>query len=81
MSMKREAENSKQACIELWHFIGACEWEKARALLTDDFEADWPQSNERIVGADNFIEVNRARLAMTSKMSPKFCANLWLLLS
>lgn len=59
MSTKREAENSKQACIELWHFIGACEWEKARALLTDDFEADWPQSNERIVGADNFIEVNR----------------------
>jgi len=59
MSMKREAETAKSNCCELWYYIGAKEWAKARALLTDDFEAYWPQSKERIVGADNYIEVNR----------------------
>jgi len=59
MSLKTEAEAAKQACCELWHSIGAREWEKARALLTDDFEAFWPQSKEQIVGGDNYIEINR----------------------
>lgn len=33
--------------------------DSARKLLAEDFEADWPQSMERIVGPDNFIELNR----------------------
>lgn len=59
MSMKLEAEAAKETCCSLWYYLGAREWEKARALLADEFEATWPQSKERIVGADNFIEVNR----------------------
>lgn len=46
-------------CYELWRFFNAGEWEKARKLLSDDFEAFWPQSRERIIGPDNFIELNR----------------------
>lgn len=59
MSLKREAETAKENCCELWYYPGAREWEKVRALLTDDSEATWPQSKELIAGADNFIEVKR----------------------
>lgn len=33
-------------------------WAEARSLLSDDFEAHWPQSHEKMT-ADGFIEVNR----------------------
>jgi len=46
-------------CCELWRHIEDRKWDNARRLLSEDFEAFWPQSRERIVGADNFIELNR----------------------
>ena len=43
---------------QLWRHFQAREWDAARALLTDDFVADWPHTGERMVGPDNFIAVN-----------------------
>ncbi len=45
---------------KLWSHFNNREWDLAEALLSDDFEAVWPQSREKIVGPKNFIEVNRA---------------------
>lgn len=43
---------------KLWNHIKTQEWDQAKALLSDDFEALWPQSCEKF-NRDNFIEVNR----------------------
>ena len=45
---------------ELWRYFNNREWDLAEKLLSDDFEAVWPQSREKIVGPKNFIEVNRS---------------------
>ena len=58
MSDREQDEATGIAC-QLWHHFNAREWDAARKLLSDDFEAFWPQSRERIIGADNFITVNR----------------------
>jgi hypothetical protein len=46
--------------VQLWLAFEARDWEGAAALLHDDFVAEWPVSNERFVGRDNFIGMNRA---------------------
>jgi hypothetical protein len=58
MNEREEREATEIAC-QLWRHFNAREWDAARKLLADDFEATWPQSRERIVGADNFIALNR----------------------
>ena len=45
--------------VTLWRLFDERRFEEARALLADDFVADWPQTRERIVGPDNFIQLNR----------------------
>lgn len=45
--------------LQMWRHFNAKEWDSAQGLLSDDFEAYWPQSEETFVGAQNFIEVNR----------------------
>ena len=44
---------------KFWTFISKKNWNAAKELLSDDFQAYWPQSKERITGADNFIAVNK----------------------
>lgn len=44
---------------KLWQHFNLREWDDARKLLADGFEAHWPQSREKIVGAENFIAINR----------------------
>jgi predicted SnoaL-like aldol condensation-catalyzing enzyme len=48
------------APVRFWLAFEARDWEGAAALLHDEFVAEWPLSNERFVGRDSFIEVNRA---------------------
>ena len=43
----------------LWQHIEAGEWDAARALLADDFEAVRPHTGERIDSPDNFVAVMR----------------------
>lgn len=55
----REAQKAISSACQLWRYFNERNWETARSLLADDFEAIWPQSREKIVGADNFIALNR----------------------
>jgi len=42
-----------------WALMADNDWRAvADALFADDFRLDWPQSNERIVGRDNFVRLN-----------------------
>jgi ketosteroid isomerase-like protein len=43
---------------DLWRAFDKRDWARALGLLADDFVADWPQTCERIRGADAFIAVN-----------------------
>jgi len=61
--MKHQAEQAKQTAKQLWRFFNDQEWKKAHELLSEDFEAYWPQSEEIIVGADNFIEGSRRHIS------------------
>jgi len=56
---ERDRREAKEVAYKLWNHFNAREWDEARKLLADDFEALWPQSREKIVGADNFITLNR----------------------
>ena len=38
--------------------VDEAEWTEARALFADDFRADWPQTEEEVLGIDRYIEVN-----------------------
>jgi len=42
----------------LWRAFDTRNWAQALGLLADDFVADWPQTSERIRGADAFIALN-----------------------
>ncbi|MGO1080106.1 nuclear transport factor 2 family protein [Inquilinus sp. CA228] len=42
----------------LWRAFDARDWSRALGLLADDFVADWPQTCERVRGADAFIALN-----------------------
>jgi hypothetical protein len=44
----------------LWERIQARDWDGARRLLADDMVCRWPHSDERFVGADSFLQMNRA---------------------
>ena len=46
-----------------WSFVDEGKWADARALLADGFRADWPQTEEEVLSADRYIEVNRELLA------------------
>lgn len=43
---------------KLWDIFNAREFCEVRSLLADNFVCFWPQSNEIICGANNFILVN-----------------------
>ena len=46
----------------LWANFDEDRWDEARALLADNFRADWPQTEEEVLGADRYIAVNRELL-------------------
>lgn len=47
----------------LWTLFEAHDWDGAAGLLTDDFVAEWPQTQERFRGPANFIAMNKAHPA------------------
>ncbi len=51
-------ECAQDLVSRLWRHFNNQEWDQAKKLLSEDFEACWPQSNEKFT-RDNFIEVNR----------------------
>lgn len=48
-----------EIAVSLWHHFNDKNWNGARHLLDDAFEATWLQSKELIKGPNNFIELNR----------------------
>jgi hypothetical protein len=45
-----------------WSHVDDGKWDETRALFADDFRADWPQTEEEVLGADRYIEVKRELL-------------------
>lgn len=42
-----------------WAAVGTGDWDAAAGYLHQDFVQEWPQSGERIVGADNALAIDR----------------------
>lgn len=52
--------SATQIAIRFWHLVRDQQWEEARKVLSDDFEAHWPQSDETFKNPDHFIAMNAA---------------------
>ncbi len=50
--------NAIDVVRRFWDLMKTNNFRSVGALLTDDFSLDWPQSNERIRGRDNFAAMN-----------------------
>lgn len=51
---------AKEVVLGYWQAMQSNDFSQVAKWLADDFECHWQQSNERIVGRENFIAVNRA---------------------
>ena len=51
-------EANRQLIIELWQRMGRFDFASAGELLHGDYVCEWPQSNERIRGRENFVALN-----------------------
>lgn len=51
---------AKATVLAYWQAMQSNNFTKAAEWLSEDFECHWQQSNERIVGRENFIAVNTA---------------------
>jgi ketosteroid isomerase-like protein len=49
----------REVVAELWRRIQARDWEGVGELLAEDCVIDWPETQERIRGRRNFVELNR----------------------
>jgi ketosteroid isomerase-like protein len=52
-------QDIRQAAESVWRALAAGDWNAAAAYLHPDFVQEWPQSGERIVGADNALAIDR----------------------
>lgn len=41
-----------------WQLMASNDFDRVRSVLAPGFVLEWPQSNERIRGADNFVRMN-----------------------
>ena len=51
--------DAAQIAEDIWSALGIGDWDAARRYWHDDFVMEWPQSGERIVGAEDAMAVNR----------------------
>jgi ketosteroid isomerase-like protein len=47
-----------EVVTKFWELMMTNDFRSVGSLLSDDFVLDWPQSNERIRGRDNFAAMN-----------------------
>jgi hypothetical protein len=45
---------------EFWRLMASNDFQSVKAVLSHDFVLEWPQTSERIRGADNFALMNAA---------------------
>lgn len=58
--MSTTSDNNKNLVKQLWSFFSDQKWKKSKDLFHSEFMAEWPQSKERFVGVDSFIDMNAA---------------------
>ena len=56
--METATHESRQVVAAFWAAMQTNDFRAAAALLADSFVLEWPQSNERIRGAANFVRMN-----------------------
>ena len=49
----------REAIEAFWAAMGASRFDQLPPLIADGFVCDWPHTGERIVGPDDFVEVQR----------------------
>jgi ketosteroid isomerase-like protein len=52
------ASDAAQTVRTFWSLMATNDFHAVGAVLTEDFVLEWPQSNERILGARNFALMN-----------------------
>ena len=52
------SQENRQVVEQFWAAMNTNDWSAAAAWLHDDYQLDWPQSQERIRGRDSFVAVN-----------------------
>jgi ketosteroid isomerase-like protein len=50
---------SVEVVYEYWRLMGTNDFNSVTAILAPDFVLEWPQSRERIRGADRFVRMNQ----------------------
>lgn len=53
-----KAAASEAVVREFWHLMGTNDFDSVKTVLAPGFVMEWPQSNERIRGADNYARMN-----------------------
>ncbi|MGA0610503.1 nuclear transport factor 2 family protein [Caldimonas sp. KR1-144] len=54
-----ETDPGAEAIVrEFWRLMASNDFAAVKTVLGDGFVVEWPQSKERIVGAENFVRMN-----------------------
>jgi hypothetical protein len=56
--MTRAIDDTAHVVEEFWRLMATNDFHSVKAVLSEDFVLDWPQSRERIRGAENFALLN-----------------------
>lgn len=56
--MNDARDNAVQIVQKFWQLMASNDFYSVAAVLSDDFVLEWPQSHERIRGAENFAQMN-----------------------
>ncbi|MBN3786670.1 nuclear transport factor 2 family protein [Burkholderia sp. Ac-20353] len=58
--MTTTTDDTATVVREFWRLMATNDFHAVKAVLSEDFVLEWPQSNERIRGGDNFARLNAA---------------------
>ncbi|RQS66466.1 nuclear transport factor 2 family protein [Burkholderia sp. Bp8963] len=58
--MTKTTDDTATVVREFWRLMATNDFHAVKAVLAEDFVLEWPQSNERIRGGDNFARLNAA---------------------
>jgi ketosteroid isomerase-like protein len=53
-----ESPSAEAVVREFWRLMATNDFHSVKAVLAPEFVLEWPQSNERIRGAENFARMN-----------------------
>ena len=53
-----ESPSAESVVREFWRLMATNDFHSVKAVLASEFVLEWPQSNERIRGAENFARMN-----------------------